>query len=102
MSSGYSVGSGADKDTVRKVAEIARITLTEEEVSEFSSDMESILEAFKDLQKMEVRNMKPTFQPLETKNVMRDDEIEESLSQIDALKNTKQKERGYFRGPKAV
>ena len=101
MSSGYS-SFGVDKETVRKVAEIARISLTEDEVKEFSSDMATILEAFKDLQKIDTNKVKPTFQPIETKNVMRDDEIEESLSQVDSIKNAKQKERGYFRGPKAI
>lgn len=123
--------SKVDKDTVNKVAEIARITLSEEEVEEFSKDMESVLEAFKDLQKLDTvkvkpkvgkdagfadvkptkwkdvssqsfKDVRPTFQPIETKNVMRDDEIEASLSQVDALKNAEQKERGYFKGPKAV
>ena len=113
--SGYSMDSKVDKDTVNKVAEIARITLSEEEVEEFSKDMESVLDAFKDLQKLDTvkvkpkvgkdagfADVKPTFQPIETKNVMRDDEIEESLSQVDALKNAEQKEKGYFKGPKAV
>jgi len=100
--SGYSAGSKADKEIVRKVSEIARISLSEKEVEEFSKDMESILDAFKDLQSIDTADVKPTFQPIETKNVMRDDEIEASLSQIDALKNAKQKEKGYFKGPKAV
>ena len=113
--SGYSVDSKVDKATVRKVAEIARITLSEEEVDEFSKDMESMLDAFKDLQKLDTVNVKPkvgkdagfadvkpTFQPIGTKNAMRDDEIEASLSQVDALKNASQKEKGYFKGPRAV
>ena len=94
--------SKVDKETVKKVAEIARITLSEDEVAEFSKDMESILGAFKDIQKLDTSAVRPTFQPIETKNVMRDDEIEESLDQIDALKNAQQKEKGYFKGPRAV
>jgi len=100
--SGYSVDSKADKDIVRKVSEIARITLSEDEVAEFSKDLETVLDAFKDLQKIDTSKVKPTFQPLETKNVMRDDEIEAGLSQADALSNTRQKEKGYFKGPRAV
>jgi len=99
---GYSVDPKVDKETVKKVADIARITLSEDEVAEFSADMESILDAFKDIQKMDTSKTKPTFQPLQTKNVMRDDEIEESLNQVDALKNARQKDKGYFKGPRAV
>jgi aspartyl-tRNA(Asn)/glutamyl-tRNA(Gln) amidotransferase subunit C len=113
--SGYSVDSKVDKETVRKVSDIARITLSEDEVAEFSKDMEAILDDFRDIQKMDTAkvkpkgrkdagnaDVKPTFQPLETKNVMRDDEIEVSLSHVDALKNAQQKEKGYFKGPRAV
>ena len=102
MSCGYSVDVKVDKATVRKVAGIARLTLTEKEVSEFSNDMESILDAFKDLQKIDTSKVKPTFNTLETKNVMREDEIEDSLSQMDALKNARQNGKGYFKGPRAV
>ena len=97
MTSRYSIDSKVDQATVMKVAEIARLSLSEKEVEEFSKDMESILDAFKDLQELDVSKVKPTFQPIETKNVMREDEIEASLSQVDALKNTKQKEKGYFK-----
>jgi aspartyl-tRNA(Asn)/glutamyl-tRNA(Gln) amidotransferase subunit C len=100
--SGYSVDAKVDRETVKKVAEIARITLSEDEVKEFSKDMEAIMYAFKDIQSMDTAKVKPTFQPIETKNVMRDDEIEASLDQLDALNNAEQKEKGYFKGPRAV
>lgn len=100
--SGYSVDSKVDKETVKKVADIARITLTEDEVKEFSKDVEAIIYAFRDIQMIDTVKVKPTFQPIETKNVLRDDEIEASLDQLDALKNAEQKEKGYFRGPRAV
>jgi len=102
VSSGYASNPKVDNDVMKKVAEIARISLSEQEVQEFSKDMESILDAFRDLQDIDVSKVKPTFQPLETKNVMRDDEIEKSLSQMDSLKNAQQKEKGYFKGPKAI
>ena len=46
--------------------------------------------------------MKPTFQPVDVKNVMRQDVVEPSLSQKEALANAKQKEQGHFKGPKVV
>jgi len=91
-----------DKKIVKKVAEVARLNLSEEELNKFSEDMESILHAFRDMQNVETSRVKPTFQPVETKNVLREDRIEPSLSQEDALKNAKQKEKGYFKGPRAI
>ena len=100
----YPTNPKVSEETVRKVAKIARIKITDDEAKEYSKDLESILDAFQDLQQMEssIKNVKPTFQPIESSNVMRDDEIEESLSQIDALSNAKLKEKGYFKGPKAI
>ncbi len=91
-----------DRKTVRKVAELARLDLTEEEVRRFSGDLESILKAFRDLERVRVKGIKPSFRPVPAKNVMRPDSVEPSLSQEDALRNAKNKEGGYFKGPKAV
>ena len=91
-----------DKKTVKKVAQIARINLTEKELKKFSGDLNSILNAFKILDELNTKNVKPTFQPIEVKNVMRDDKIEKSLTQKEALSNTKNKEKKYFKGPRAL
>ena len=89
-------------DTVRKVAQIARISVTDKELKEFSKDLNSVLSAFRDLEKAGTKGVKPTFQPIEVKNITRDDAIEDSLRQADALKNTNNREDGNFLGPKVV
>ncbi len=89
-------------DIIDKVAKVARLELNSQEKKKFSEDLDSILKAFSSLDKANVKGVKPTFQPIEVKNVMRNDEVEESLSQKDALANTKHKEKGFFKGPKVV
>jgi aspartyl/glutamyl-tRNA(Asn/Gln) amidotransferase C subunit len=92
-----------DEKTVKKVAETARISLTSAELNKMSRDLNTILKAFKELDKVVTgKNVKPSFQPLEIKNVTRKDKVTPSLTQKQALANTKQKERGYFKGPRAV
>ena len=90
------------KPDVRKVAQIARLKLSDQEVRKFSKDLESILDAFKDLERVPTRNVRPSFQPIETKNVLRKDRIEQSLTQEQALANAKNKEKGFFKGPKVT
>ena len=87
---------------LRKVARVARLELTEKEIKAYSKDMEDILKAFKVIDKVSTKNVRPTFQPVDVKNVMRKDIVEPSLSQEEALANAKQKEQGYFKGPKVV
>lgn len=88
-------------DIVRKVAKIARLELSEAEVKKFSKDMNEILAAFKELDKAKA-NVEPSFQPLEIRDIVREDKQEAVLSQSEALANTKHKEKGFFKGPRAV
>ncbi len=86
--------------SVEKVAKSARLSLTTDEKKRFQKDMESIVEAFSVLD--EKISCEPSFQPVPMANVMREDREEQGLTQKEALENTKHKERGYFKGPRAV
>lgn len=87
---------------VEKIAKAARITLTPEEVKKFEKDFSEILKMFDILEEAKTEGVKPSFLPIEIKNTTRKDEVEPSLSQEEALAQTKQKEKGYFKGPAAV
>ena len=91
-----------DKELIEHVAELARLELTEEEKEKFVKDFKEILEAFSVIAKADTKGAKPAFQPVELKDQMREDKVEKSLSQEEALKNTEHKEDGYFKGPRAV
>jgi len=62
--------------------------------------MNEILEAFKVLDK--APKAEPSFQPLDIKDILRDDTDEEPLTQKKSLSNTKHKEKGFFKGPRVV
>lgn len=91
-----------DKETVEKVSNISRLNITKKEKQKFKKDLNSILEAFKELDKCKTDNIEPTFQPVDVRDVTREDEKQECFSQDKALKNTEHKEKGFFKGPKAV
>jgi len=91
-----------DKKLLEHVAELARLKLNEEEIKKFLSELKEILEFFSQLKNINTDNVKPSFQPVELKNAMREDVEEECLSQDDALSLTEHKKDGYFKGPKAI
>ena len=91
-----------DKELIEHVAEVARLNLTDAEIKRFLPQLKEILDAFSEVSKVNTANTKPSFQPVELKNVMREDKTEECLTQEDALKNTEHKKDGYFKGPRAV
>lgn len=91
-----------DRKLLLKVSENARLNLSEDEIKEFLPQLKEILEAFSKLNELDVSSEKPSFQPLELKNVSREDKAEKCLSQKDVLSNTQHKKDGYFLGPKVV
>ena len=91
-----------DRELLEHVAEIARLKLTEEEIKKFLPQLKEVLEFFSQLKEVNTDNVKPSFQPVELKNVMREDVAKECLSQDDALSLTEHKKDGYFKGPRAI
>jgi aspartyl-tRNA(Asn)/glutamyl-tRNA(Gln) amidotransferase subunit C len=91
-----------DKKTVGRVAQVARLELTGKEISMFSRDMNDVLSAFRTLQKIPTEGVRPSFQPMEARDVVREDRIEPSIPRKRLLRNLKNKEDGYIRGPRVV
>ena len=90
------------KDLILHVAQLARLRLTEEEVTQFTKDSEEILAAFAELDKVDTKGIKPEFQPLALKNHLREDTPGPTLSQKEALSLTKHQKDGYFLGPRVM
>ena len=82
-------------EEVRKVADLARVDLTDEEVEQFAEQFEDVLADFETLDEVPEVESQP-----ELVNVMRADEVEEGLSQAEALENASETEDGYFKGPR--
>jgi aspartyl-tRNA(Asn)/glutamyl-tRNA(Gln) amidotransferase subunit C len=90
------------EELVRKVASIARLDLTDEEVKRFTKELGDVIKWFDELDRVNTKGVKPSFHPLKTENVFRQDKIEECLTQEESLSNTSHKEEGFFKGPKSV
>ena len=90
-----------DKGFIKKVAEVARLQLTEKEEKQFVDDFKEILKIFSTLDEVKT-DEEQSFHPVEMKDRLRDDIVEDSLSQEEALANTMHKKGGYFKGPRAI
>jgi len=91
-----------DKELIEKVAKNVRLKLTDSKIKSLVQEIKEILDLFSEIDKAPVSKLKPSFQPLEIRNIMREDKIESCLSQKEALQNTKHKQDGYFKGPKVI
>ena len=91
-----------NKELIEHVAEVARLKLTDKEIEKFSKELKEIIEAFSTIDKIDTKGIEPSLQPIELRNVLREDKKEECLSQEDSLSLSDNKKEVYFKGPKAV
>ena len=74
------------KDIVKSVAHLARIHLEDKEIVHLTKDLESILHYMEKLQKLDVKDIKPTSHVLPLQNVFREDILKPSLKQDEVMK----------------
>jgi aspartyl-tRNA(Asn)/glutamyl-tRNA(Gln) amidotransferase subunit C len=91
-----------NKELIQHVADVARLKLTDKEIEKFSVELKEVIEAFSKLDEVDTEDIEPSLQPVELKNMLREDKEEKCLSQEDALSLTEHKKDGYFKGPRAV
>lgn len=77
------------RDDILKLASLARIDLTDEEVAEFSDELSAILKYVEQLESIDVAGLEPTSQVTGLVNVTRQDEVVDyGYAPLDLLKNT--------------
>ena len=84
-----------DKELILRVAKNAKLTLSEEEINQFTLDFKDILNSFSILNEVDTNNT-----PL--KNTTREDTPAPCLTSEEIFSNTKHKKNNYFVGPKAL
>jgi aspartyl-tRNA(Asn)/glutamyl-tRNA(Gln) amidotransferase subunit C len=87
---------------VEHVALLARLRLTDEERERFTTQLNSILEHFEQLQQIDTSDVRPMSHAVPMSNVVRDDEPAPSLSPEEALQNAPDQDRECFRVPRVI
>lgn len=86
------------REDILKLAKLARLKLTDEEVEKFSNEISAILGYVEQLQNVDVTGLEPTTQVTGLKNVMRPDEIKDyGTTTEDLLKNVPNREGNYIK-----
>lgn len=77
------------KINVKHIAKLANLTISDDEVTKFESQLSQILTHIEKLNEVDTTNIKPTSQVTGLENILRDDNVIPSLSQDNALSNAK-------------
>ena len=90
------------EDQVKKVAQLARIELNEEEIDHHSEQLEKILDYINQLEKINTENIPCTTRAIEVVNVLRDDINEKFEDNEDILELAPSREDDFLKVPKII
>jgi len=88
-----------DRETVLKVAELARLQLTEEEIEIYAKQLKDILEFVNTMNEVNTDNVEPFVLEFE-ETPLREDIPGETLPREEIEKNAPEFENGYFVVPR--
>ena len=86
------------RELVLELAKAARFELSEEETDKYTNQLNVILNAFKELDEVNTKNIAPSYHPIDIQDKLREDEPKDW--QWDPLANVKENEAKYIRGPR--
>lgn len=91
-----------DIQTIRKIAHLSRLELSEEKEQVMLQDLNKILNWVDQLRELDTENVEPLIHMSEEVNVMREDLAQNTVSHEAALRNAPKKDSDYFRVPKVL
>ncbi len=89
------------RDDILKLARLSRLKLSEEEITQYQTDLSAILEYVAQLEEVNVAGLPPTYQVTgltsQDENATREDEITLQVGQTELLKNVPKTEDGQIK-----
>lgn len=91
-----------DKETLRKIAHLARLEFEEKDEKEMIESLTEILSWVEQLEEVDTNGVEPLTTMSKEVNALREDKASNKLDQQNALKNAPKKDSIYFRVPKVL
>ena len=91
-----------DKDTVKHISKLARISLDEKKINSLSKDLSSIMKFIEKLNELNTDKINPLTSIINASLRTRKDEIKDGKIRNQILKNSPDKNEEFFVVPKVV
>jgi len=88
--------SGLSRSDVEHVAHLARLGLTQDELSLLEGQLNHILDQYAKLAELDTDAIPPTAQTIELENILRDDVVRPSLTAEDVLANARARQGEFI------
>jgi len=89
-------------DEVRHTARLARLELTDDELSAFQVELNALIEHFRDIEAVDLAGIEPKPYAMPMTNVFADDIAEAGLDREDALRSAFRSRAGLFIVPTII
>lgn len=90
------------REDVARLADLARIQLTDDEISRFAGEFDAIIDAVASVSEVASQDVPATSHPLPLTNVFREDVVTGTLTQEQALSGAPDAEDGRFAVPQIL
>ena len=87
---------------VKKVAQLARLELNQNEIQNHAQQLEKILDYIKQLEKIDTENIPCTTRAIEVVNVLRKDQKKDYKNTEELLNLAPSREKTFFKVPKII
>jgi aspartyl-tRNA(Asn)/glutamyl-tRNA(Gln) amidotransferase subunit C len=91
-----------DKDTVAKIAHLARLEVSEPETEAMMTDMSKILDFMAKLNEVDTANVEPLVYMTDEVNILREDIAKPEITHQDALLNAPEQDGSHFLVAKVI
>ena len=91
-----------DKDTVKHISKLARISLDEKKISSLSRDLSSIMKFIEKLNELNTDKITPLTSIISASLKSREDEVKDGKIRDQILKNSPEKNEEFFVVPKVL
>lgn len=90
------------KKEVLETAELARLEFDEEDLEKFTNQLGRILDYIEGLNELDTTGIEPTSHVLEYSTPIREDTVDQMITQEEALSNAPEREDDFFVVPKVI
>lgn len=87
------------QDLIDNLSELSKLNFDQKQSQQIKFDLEKMLEFVNTISQINTDNVEPLVYVNEETKLLRNDEVKDSLSQADALKNAPEKDSDYFKVP---
>jgi aspartyl-tRNA(Asn)/glutamyl-tRNA(Gln) amidotransferase subunit C len=91
-----------NKDTIKRISKLARISVTNDETDRLEKDLNSILKFVEQLKELNTDKVEPISSVSDQELTMNKDEVKKINEKDDILKNAPEKNSNYYVVPKVI